>query len=81
MDPTTEYLSDYACRLAYGDLSPEAVHHRVEGFVWAGRQSLECHLTAKNPKRSVLLDHLSLARLLLLQLGRGSLSIIGKSQP
>jgi 2-methylcitrate dehydratase len=26
MDPTTEYLSDYACRLAYGDLSPEAVH-------------------------------------------------------
>jgi 2-methylcitrate dehydratase len=26
MDPTTEYLSDYACRLAYGGLSPEAVH-------------------------------------------------------
>ena len=26
MDPTTEYLSDYACRLTYGDLSPEAVH-------------------------------------------------------
>ncbi len=26
MDPTTEYLSDYACRLVYGDLSPEAVH-------------------------------------------------------
>jgi len=26
MDHTTEYLSDYACRLAYGDLSPEAVH-------------------------------------------------------
>ena len=25
MDPTTEYLSDYACRLAYEDLSP-AVH-------------------------------------------------------
>src|SRR5712692_3962797 len=26
MDPTTEYLSDYVCRLAYGDLSPEVVH-------------------------------------------------------
>lgn len=26
MDPTTEYLSDYACRLTYGDLSPEAIH-------------------------------------------------------
>jgi len=26
MDPTTEYLSDYACRLAYDDLSPETVH-------------------------------------------------------
>ena len=25
MDPTTEYLSDYACRLVYEDLSPEAV--------------------------------------------------------
>jgi len=25
MDRTTEYLSDYACRLSYGDLSPEAV--------------------------------------------------------
>ena len=26
MDPTTEYLSDYACSLTYEDLSPEAVH-------------------------------------------------------
>jgi 2-methylcitrate dehydratase len=26
MDTTTEYLSDYACRLVYEDLSPEAVH-------------------------------------------------------
>ena len=26
MDPTTEYLSDYVCRLTYEDLSPEAVH-------------------------------------------------------
>lgn len=26
MDATTEYLSEYACRLAYDDLSPEAVH-------------------------------------------------------
>ena len=26
MDPTTEYLSDYACRLTYQDLSSEAVH-------------------------------------------------------
>jgi 2-methylcitrate dehydratase len=26
MDATTEFLSDYACRLAYDDLSPEAVH-------------------------------------------------------
>jgi 2-methylcitrate dehydratase len=26
MDATTEYLSDYACRLTYEDLSPEAVH-------------------------------------------------------
>jgi 2-methylcitrate dehydratase len=26
MDPTTEYLSDYACRLTYEDLSQEAVH-------------------------------------------------------
>jgi 2-methylcitrate dehydratase len=26
MDATTEYLGDYACRLTYGDLSPEAVH-------------------------------------------------------
>src|SRR5215475_4279062 len=26
MDPTTEYLSDYACRLSYHKLSPEAVH-------------------------------------------------------
>ena len=26
MDPTTEYLSDYACRLTYEDLSEEAVH-------------------------------------------------------
>ena len=26
MDPTTEYLSDYACGLTYQDLSPEAVH-------------------------------------------------------
>jgi len=25
MDPTTEYLSDYACRLVYEDLSPEGV--------------------------------------------------------
>jgi 2-methylcitrate dehydratase len=26
MDPTTDYLSDYASRLAYEDLSPETVH-------------------------------------------------------
>jgi len=26
MDPTTEYLSDYACSLTYEDLSWEAVH-------------------------------------------------------
>src|SRR4029453_5635302 len=26
MDPTTEYLSDYACSLTYEDLSPEPVH-------------------------------------------------------
>src|SRR5213594_4646234 len=26
MDPTTEYLSDYACKLTYEDLSAEAVH-------------------------------------------------------
>ncbi|MGH7824870.1 MAG: MmgE/PrpD family protein [Candidatus Binatia bacterium] len=26
MDPTTKYLSDYACRLTYADLSQEAVH-------------------------------------------------------
>ena len=26
MDATTEFLSDYACRLTYEDLSPEAVH-------------------------------------------------------
>src|SRR5438132_10112736 len=26
MDATTEYLSDYACRLTYDDLSPEAIH-------------------------------------------------------
>ena len=26
MDATTEYLSDYACRLTYEDLSPETVH-------------------------------------------------------
>src|SRR3989441_5867883 len=26
MDTTTEFLSDYACRLTYEDLSPEAVH-------------------------------------------------------
>src|SRR2546430_2692380 len=26
MDATTEFLSDYACRLAYEGLSPEAVH-------------------------------------------------------
>jgi 2-methylcitrate dehydratase len=26
MDPTTEYLSDYACRLTYEELSPETVH-------------------------------------------------------
>jgi hypothetical protein len=24
MDPTTEYLIDYACQSTYGDLSPEA---------------------------------------------------------
>ena len=27
MDATTEFLSDYACRLTYEELSPEAVHH------------------------------------------------------
>jgi 2-methylcitrate dehydratase PrpD len=26
MDRTTEYLSDYACRLTYEDLCPEAIH-------------------------------------------------------
>src|SRR5215831_16433176 len=26
MDFTTEYLSDYACKLTYEDLSPEAIH-------------------------------------------------------
>ena len=26
MDATTEFLSDYAHRLGYADLSPEAVH-------------------------------------------------------
>lgn len=26
MDPTTEFLSDYACGLTYADLSPEAIH-------------------------------------------------------
>jgi Uncharacterized protein involved in propionate catabolism len=26
MDPTTEYLSDYVCKLTYEDLSPEATH-------------------------------------------------------
>jgi 2-methylcitrate dehydratase PrpD len=25
MDPTTESLSDYACRLTYEDLSPQAI--------------------------------------------------------
>ena len=26
MDVTTEFLSEYACRLAYEDLSPDAIH-------------------------------------------------------
>jgi len=34
MDATTEYLSDYACRLGYEDLSPQAVH-QVESLIVA----------------------------------------------
>jgi 2-methylcitrate dehydratase len=33
MDPTTERLSDYACRLSFEDLSPEAVHHAKRTLV------------------------------------------------
>jgi 2-methylcitrate dehydratase len=33
MDPTTDYLSDYACRLTYEDLSPEAVHQTKRTLV------------------------------------------------
>ncbi|MGB7949564.1 MAG: MmgE/PrpD family protein, partial [Candidatus Binatia bacterium] len=33
MDPTTEYLSDYACRLTYEDLSPEAIHQAKRSLI------------------------------------------------
>ena len=42
MDPTTEYLSDYACRLTYEDLSPEAIHQLKRTLV----DSLGCALGA-----------------------------------
>ena len=46
MDPTTEYLSDYACRLTYEDLSEEAVHQVKRTLVdtlgcGAGARSIE----------------------------------------
>src|SRR5262245_46859641 len=42
MDPTTEYLSDFACGLAYEDLSPEAIHQVKRTLV----DSLGCALGA-----------------------------------
>ena len=42
MDPTTEYLSDYACRLTYEDLSQEAVHQVKRTLV----DSLGCAIGA-----------------------------------
>jgi len=38
MDPTTESLSDYACRLTYEDLSPEAIEQVERTLV----ESSEC---------------------------------------
>src|SRR5215475_8517186 len=42
MDPTTEYLSDFACRLKYEDLSPEAIHQVKRTLV----DSLGCAVAA-----------------------------------
>jgi 2-methylcitrate dehydratase len=42
MDPTTECLSDYACRLTYEDLSPAAIHQVKRTLV----DSLGCALGA-----------------------------------
>jgi 2-methylcitrate dehydratase len=44
MDPTTEYLSDYGCRLTYEDLSPEAVHQVKRTLV----DTLACGISAFN---------------------------------
>src|SRR5215471_14942064 len=42
MDSTTEYLSDYACRLTYEDLSSEAIHQVKRTLV----DSLGCAVAA-----------------------------------
>ncbi len=42
MDLTTKYLSDYACRLTYEDLSPEAIHQVKRTLV----DSLGCAVAA-----------------------------------
>jgi 2-methylcitrate dehydratase len=42
MDPTTEYLTDYACSLTYEDLSPETVHQVKRTLI----DSLGCALGA-----------------------------------
>ena len=49
MDPTTEYLSDYACGLAYEELSPEAIHQVKRTLV----DSLGCAVGAIRQRAGV----------------------------
>ena len=46
MDPTTERLSDYACRLSFEDLSPGAVHHAKRTLI----DTLGCGMGALDAK-------------------------------
>jgi 2-methylcitrate dehydratase len=50
MDPTTEYFSDYACRLTYQDLSPETVHQVKRTLI----DSLGCAVGAFNSEPALI---------------------------
>ena len=55
MDPTTEHLSDYACRLTYEDLSQEAVHQVKRTLI----DSLGCALGAYDSEPAAIAQRIA----------------------
>ncbi len=55
MDSTTEYLSDYTCRLTYEDLSREAVRHVKRTLI----DTLGCGVGAFNSEPACIARHMA----------------------